>query len=116
MVAQAIQQERDFVPVGGPQTLTQIESARAAFAVLDQPANIARLPDGLRRLALRLLPYVTPKHVRGPAQFFLTAMGMDMVGPCYGTKRFGAFFAGVVQSGTQGETPPTAAPGDGSVT
>lgn len=71
--------------VGGPDVLSQKDLARLAFLALGRPASITCLPDWTRRLALRLLPWVTPRYIHGPAQFFLTAMGLDMVGTPYGS-------------------------------
>lgn len=43
------------------------------------------LPDALRRKALALLPWLTPRRIQGPAKLFLTAMGQDMIAPTCGT-------------------------------
>ncbi|MGD1924924.1 MAG: SDR family oxidoreductase [Paracoccaceae bacterium] len=89
-IADAVEQKRKWVDVGGPDILTQYELAELAFDALGNGPKITRLPDVLRRIALRLLPWVTP--VRGPAQMFLTAMGMDMVGSPMGTRRLADYF------------------------
>jgi len=82
-VAEAIEAGDPRADVGGPDVLSQNDLARLAFESLGTPPRITHLPDTLRRLALVILPWVTPRHVHGPAQFFLTAMGRDMVGtPC----------------------------------
>lgn len=86
-IADAICAEQPLLEVGGPQVFTHREIAELAFQVLNKPAKITFLPDVIRRLALRLLPWTTPQHIRGPAQFFLTAMGMDMVGEPTGYNR-----------------------------
>jgi uncharacterized protein YbjT (DUF2867 family) len=83
---------RGWLDVGGPETLTQEEIAQLAFAALDQPARITRLPDGLRKAALAVLPWVTPRRIHGPAQFFLTALALDMVGEARGTRRLSEHF------------------------
>jgi uncharacterized protein YbjT (DUF2867 family) len=80
------------IDVGGPKTFTQADIARLAFETLERPARIARLPDALRKLALVLLPRVTPRRVHGPAQFFLTAIALDMVGQAYGHRRLADHF------------------------
>ncbi|MEM9846173.1 MAG: hypothetical protein AAF965_15335, partial [Pseudomonadota bacterium] len=89
---------RDYVPVGGPEVLTQNALAEAAFEALGKPPKITHLPDTLRRIALKLMPYVTPPTVHGPAAFFLTALGMNMVGKTYGTKHVSEHFADLVRS------------------
>lgn len=98
VIASAIWDGRDYVPVGGPDVLTQNELAEAAFAALGKPAKITHLPDVLRRGALKLLPYVTSSAVHGPALFFLSALGMNMVGDTYGSKHVAEHFADVVCS------------------
>ena len=66
--------------------------ARLAFASLERPTRIHTIPDGIRRFLLRALPYTTPRRVHGPGSFFLTAMGLDMVGKPYGTRRLVDFY------------------------
>ena len=103
VIASAIWDGRDYVPVGGPETLTQNELAEAAFEALGKPAQITHLPDIFRRGALKLLPYVTPSAVHGPALFFLSALGMNMVGTNYGSKRVSEHFADIVRTQKSGE-------------
>ena len=98
VIASAIWDGRDYVPVGGPDVLTQNELAEAAFKALGKPAKITHLPDLFRRGALKVLPYVTPSAVHGPALFFLSALGMNMVGKTYGSKHVSEHFADLVHS------------------
>ena len=110
VIASAIWDGRDYVPVGGPDTLSQNELAEAAFKALGQRAKITHLPDFLRRSALKLLPYVTPAAVHGPALFFLSALGMNMVGKTHGNKRIADHFAELVhaqsaKNGSKGNLP-----------
>ena len=90
--ADATDAGRGWVEIGGPDVLTQDEIARAAFAALGAPPRITHLPDGLRRAALAVLPLL-PRRVSGPARFFLTALGLDMVAPRFGTRRLADHFA-----------------------
>ena len=83
---------RGWLDVGGPETFTQAEIAQLAFAALDRPARITRLPDALRKAAFAVLPWVTPRRIHGPAQFFLTALALDMVGEARGTHRLSEHF------------------------
>jgi len=76
-----------WLDVGGPDVFTQRDLAELAFASLGKPPRITMLPDIIRRLALRLLPVVTPRRISGPARFFLSALALDMVGACHGTRR-----------------------------
>lgn len=91
-VAGATGAGQSWLDIGGPETFTQVEVAQLAFDVLDRPAKITLLPDILRKLALAVLPLVTPRRIHGPAQFFLTAMGLDMVGEAHGTHRLAEHF------------------------
>ncbi|GAB5390247.1 MAG: SDR family oxidoreductase [Alphaproteobacteria bacterium] len=98
VIATEVQEQRGYVPVGGPDMLSHTELAKAAFAALEASPKITRLPDVIRRIALKLLPFVTPSHVHGPALFFLSAMGLDMVGEPHGEKRLTDHFAQLVQA------------------
>lgn len=85
-VAEAVERGDAWLDIGGPDIFTQRELAELAFDVLDWPAKITRLPDWTRKMALALVPRITPVRVHGPAQFFLTALGQDMVGKPHGTR------------------------------
>ncbi|KAJ57203.1 hypothetical protein ACMU_01540 [Actibacterium mucosum KCTC 23349] len=92
-VADAAIAGRRTMDVGGPDILTHKELAQMAFEAVGKPARITMLPDWIRRLVLRVLPWVTPRHIHGPAQFFLTAFGMDMVGKAVGKHHLADHFA-----------------------
>jgi uncharacterized protein YbjT (DUF2867 family) len=91
-IADATDAGRGWVEIGGPDVMTQDEIARAAFAALGTAPRITHLPDILRRAALAALP-ILPRRLSGPARFFLTALGMDMVAPRFGTRRLTDHFA-----------------------
>ncbi|MBR9842394.1 MAG: SDR family oxidoreductase [Rhodobacteraceae bacterium] len=90
--ADATQAGRAWCDVGGPEVFSHRELAELAFEVLHKPARITFVPDGLRKLAFGVLPYVTPRRVHGPTLFFLAAMGRDMVAPCHGAHRLETCF------------------------
>lgn len=92
-IAEATETGRDWLDIGGPDVLTQDTLARMAFDALGHPARITYLPDWLRRAGLALLPRVTPRRIHGPAQFFLTALAQDMVGPPCGTRHLAEHFS-----------------------
>ena len=92
-LADAVEEGRDYTELGGPDVFTHTELAELAFASLAKTPKISYLPDGLRRAAARFLPYVTPRPVAGPLQFFLAAMGMDMVGEAVGERHLAAYFS-----------------------
>ncbi len=81
-----------WLDVGGPETFSHRDLARLAAESVGRPVAITLLPDWMRRAALALLPRMTPRRIHGPAQFFLTAMSRDMVGPPFGTHSLGAYF------------------------
>ncbi|WP_305972118.1 MULTISPECIES: SDR family oxidoreductase [unclassified Mameliella] len=91
-IADATDEGRGWIEVGGPDVMTQDEIASAAFAALGAAPRITHLPDALRRAVLAVLPFL-PRRMSGPARFFLTALGMDMVAPRFGTRRLTEHFA-----------------------
>ncbi|WP_136444048.1 SDR family oxidoreductase [Pacificoceanicola onchidii] len=82
----------DWQTVGGPETFTQTDLAHLCFDVLGKDHRITYLPDWVRRLILRVLPRLAPGRIAGPAQFFLTASGMNMTAPPTGEHRLADFF------------------------
>jgi uncharacterized protein YbjT (DUF2867 family) len=102
--ADAIEQEKTWLDVGGPEVFSLREVAELAFACSAMPIRITYLPDALRRAALCLLPLLTPRRIYGPAQFFLSAMALDMVGECHGTHRLKDHFKSIAISSNTTET------------
>lgn len=88
----AVEQKRSWLDVGGPDVLTHRDLAKLSFDTLGLPNRVTFLPDVLRRIALRLLPRFAPRHVAGPAQFFLTAFGMHMAGQPVGSHHLADHF------------------------
>ncbi|MEM8871418.1 MAG: SDR family NAD(P)-dependent oxidoreductase, partial [Pseudomonadota bacterium] len=104
VAADAIERCEAWIDVGGPEVFTQAELAQLAFDVLRKSARITRIPDWVRKAAIAILPSLTPIHVHGPAQFFLTALGQHMVGEAHGTRRLKDHFqqlAGETDTGGQ---------------
>lgn len=89
---EAVDSGLERLDVGGPDVFTQRELAELAFDVLQKPAKITFLWDCIRTGLISLLPWITPLSVYGPAQFFLTAMGGDMLGECHGEHHLKDFF------------------------
>ena len=106
-IVEATDAGRGWAEIGGPDVMTQNEIARAAFAALGTQPRITHLPDALRRTALAALP-ILPRRVSGPARFFLTALGMDMVAPCFGTRRLADHFATLAAESTHSPKGPRA--------
>lgn len=97
-IADATEAGQAWLDVGGPDVYTQAELAELALDCAGQPRRITHLPDSFRRGALRILPVLTPRSVHGPAAFFLTAMGLDLVGEPVGDHHLAEHFKGVVQT------------------
>ncbi len=106
--ADAIDRGEAWLDVGGPDTFTQVELAKLAFDVLGTPAKISHVPDWVRKTAIAVLPRFTPIHVHGPAQFFLTALGIDMVGETHGTRRLDDHFRALAEDPADGSSTTTA--------
>jgi uncharacterized protein YbjT (DUF2867 family) len=87
VVANATDAETAWVDAGGPDAFTQTELVDLAFKAIGRTPHITRLPDILRKITLSILPRITPQRVHGPAQFFLTACAIEMVGTAFGTLR-----------------------------
>mmetsp|Transcript_2330 Transcript_2330/g.6553 ORF Transcript_2330/g.6553 Transcript_2330/m.6553 type:complete len:317 (-) Transcript_2330:113-1063(-) len=83
--ADAIAKGVDTLRVGGPDTFTHKQLAELAFETLNKEPKISYVWDGIRVMLAALVPWVTPASVSGPVQFFLKAMGMDMVGDSSGS-------------------------------
>lgn len=82
----AVERATPWLDVGGPDTFTHNDLAQLCFDVLETPARITRLPDILRRIIVRLIPRLAPRRIAGPAQFFLTAIGMNMTATQFGSR------------------------------
>jgi uncharacterized protein YbjT (DUF2867 family) len=100
-IADATDAGRGWADIGGPEVMTQDEIARAAFAALGAEPRTTHLPDALRRAALAILP-ILPRRISGPARFFLTAVGLDMVAPRFGTRRLTDHFADLATTAQEG--------------
>jgi uncharacterized protein YbjT (DUF2867 family) len=88
-----------WVNVGGPDKLTHKELAQLAFQCIDKEKEpkITFVPDWIRRLALTLVLWVTPRSIAGPAVFFLSAIVIpEMVGEYYGKNHLQDFFASLI--------------------
>lgn len=88
----AIEQDVGIMPVGGPDIYTHTQLATMALEVMGEPVRITYLWDGFRKILTWCLPWVTPLSVYGPAQFFLAAFAMDMVGECKGSRHLKDFW------------------------
>ena len=101
----AIARKDVWLDVGGPDVLTHRDLAKLSFDALGAPNRVTYLPDVIRRIALRLLPRIAPRHVAGPAQFFLTAFGMHMAGQPVGTHHLADYFREIKTKAPKAQTP-----------
>lgn len=85
------------VNVGGPDVLTHAEIAEMAFASLGRPARVTRIPEGLARFVVGGMKLLGPQRMWGPAEFFLQASSMDMVGEQKGARSLAAHFQGLAE-------------------
>ncbi|WP_238326181.1 SDR family oxidoreductase [Marinomonas sp. S3726] len=76
-------QDKRELAIGGPDIFSIKELAQLAFKAMDKPEKLMYLPDWVRKLALAVAKQL-PERVGGPAEFFLTVSGQDMVAPAYG--------------------------------
>ena len=76
-------QNRHELAIGGPDVFSIKELAQLAFKAMDKPEKLMHLPDWVRKVALAVVKQL-PERVGGPAEFFLTVSGQDMVAPAYG--------------------------------
>ncbi len=89
----AVQGEQAWMDVGGAEVFSLNDLAQLCFEVQGRPGRVIHLPDWLRRLALAGLPVLTPSHIHGPARFFLTALGQDMIGTPTGSHDLRSHFS-----------------------
>ena len=101
-MAEAISDGRDDIEIGGPDILSQAAVAELAFSAIGTDVRITRLPDFLRRIAQYLAPRLLPKNVLGPLEFFLAAIGRDMVAEPYGSRRVVDHFSDLLLSRQNG--------------
>ncbi len=81
------------IAVGGPDILTHNDILRLAFAALDKPARISRIPLWICSAAIATLRACTSIKTYGPIEFFMTVLSHDMVAPAHGTRHLADFYA-----------------------
>ena len=80
------------IAVGGPETLTQNEIAKAAFNALGKEPKITYIPESIRKLILGLAKTFTSSKTYGPIEFFMNVMAMDMIAKEYGENTLKDYF------------------------
>ena len=95
LAKECVRQIKETTPelkIGGPETLTQNEIAVTAFRTIKQEPKITHIPDGIRKLLLRMGKIFMSQYAYGPFEFFMTVMSMDMVAPEYGIHTLKEYF------------------------
>ena len=81
------------VPVGGPDTLTQNEIAKIAFAVLNKKPKIMHIPGWITTLILTPLRLLTTSRFHGTLEFFLTVLTISFEADEYGKDTLKDFYS-----------------------
>ncbi len=90
--ADAIEGYAGELDVGGPETLTWRDAAELAFAALDRPQRISRIPAGIMWWAVRMTR-IFSRHQAELLAFFTTMATRDVVAPAVGTRTIGAHYS-----------------------
>lgn len=83
------------VEAGGPEIMTQRESAELAFELLGKPAKITIIPIWLARLLVKFI-YLLSKQFGDLADFIVTAGEIDGVGPPLGKRDLKSYFENLI--------------------
>lgn len=89
--ADAIEDQRTQIDVGGPETMTWNEVAALTFEVLGRPAKIFHIPASLTWTAVRLVRLFN-RHQGELLAFFTTMATTDTVAPPTGTHTLHAYY------------------------
>jgi len=88
----AIETDETEIEVGGPDILSHNQIAEMALQASGKKIKIVHLPDFLRKASIGFVRTFFPQKTYGPVEFFLTAMGFDMVAPKFGKHKLIDFF------------------------
>jgi uncharacterized protein YbjT (DUF2867 family) len=88
----SINRESKDIPVGGPETLSQVEIAKIAFNAAGKPVKITLIPHWVRKVALKMSKLLLSATKFGPVEFFLNVMAMDMCAPEHGKQSLKGYF------------------------
>lgn len=78
--------------IGGPKIYTHTQIAELAFKSSGKQIKITYIPDWFRKLILKALPIFTSSKTYGPIEFFLNAIGIDMIAPKFGRHTLDEFY------------------------
>lgn len=92
LCVEAINDSKQEIEVGGPETLTHDEIAVKAFEALKIEPKITHIPNWMRISILKIARLFLKDKTYGPIEFFLTVMAMNMVAPEYGKHTLKEYF------------------------
>ncbi len=88
----AINSSKTEIEVGGPEIFTHNQIAEMALQASGKKIKISHIPDFLRKASIGFVRTFFAQKTYGPVEFFLTAMGTDMVAPKFGAHKLNDFF------------------------
>lgn len=91
-IIKSLEKDIKELNIGGPETYTLNQIGELAFNSLNIEGKIVHIPDVFRKMALRILPLLTPLSFYGPIEFFLSSMSDDGNTDKYGVKKLDDFF------------------------
>ena len=83
------------IEIGGPETLTQNEIAKAAFDSVGKTPKITYVPDRIRRVVLSMARLILNAKTYGPIEFVMNVLAIEMVAPEYGRHTLKEYFNGL---------------------
>ena len=98
----AVENQEDEIPVGGPSVFSQREIGELAFSILGKSPKVSIIPIGLTKAAISLLrPF--SKHSADLFDFFIAGAQQDMVAPAFGTCELETYFRELSMRGSRKE-------------
>lgn len=83
----AIKANKTELEIGGPEIFSHNQIAEMALHASGKKSKIVHLPDILRKAGIHGVRIFFSQKTYGPVEFFLTAMGFNMVAPKFGTHK-----------------------------
>jgi len=87
-----VDEKREEIEIGGPETFTHRQIAQLAFDVLNERPKVSTMPLWMVKAILRIMRLTTSVKTYGPLEFLMTALTMDGVAPAYGEHNLRDFF------------------------
>jgi uncharacterized protein YbjT (DUF2867 family) len=91
-IVQKLNSSETYLEIGGPDLLTQIQIAQAAFNAAGKKEKIVYIPLWIKYIALKLARWFSGQKSYGPFEFFMTVMTMDMIALPFGTHHLSDFY------------------------